>query len=142
MKGILISLKPQFADLVMQGKKTFELRRRLPKTISRGDQIVIYESAPTSAITGSVTVSEVVRFDLGDLPNEVADGAGVTRDFLHRYFRGLQHGFAIGLTNPTLVSLRIPLAYLRAQGITPPQSFMYISRELQDILRKVANGSN
>ena len=54
---IVMALKPRYAKAIYDGKKNWEFRKVPPPLFRR---IYIYESAPVSAITGTVTFSESV----------------------------------------------------------------------------------
>ena len=51
----IISIHPDYADAIFAGKKTIELRRRIPEVPS-GTRLWIYATRPTGAIIGFVTI--------------------------------------------------------------------------------------
>ena len=58
MRRILISIRPQFANEILDGSKRYELRRR-DGAVSAGDELVIYSSSPTRCIVGTCKVVNV-----------------------------------------------------------------------------------
>lgn len=54
---IVLALKPKYAKAIYEGKKNWEFRKA-PPPIFR--EMYVYESAPVSAITGTITFSESV----------------------------------------------------------------------------------
>ena len=46
-----MALKPKYAKAIYEGKKNWEFRKNPPPILK---QVLIYESAPVSAVTGSV----------------------------------------------------------------------------------------
>lgn len=57
-KAPVISLKPEFAQAIYEGKKNWEFRLKAPPI---GKWILIYESAPVSAITGQLIFCEEIK---------------------------------------------------------------------------------
>lgn len=53
-----MSVKPQYAELLLSGVRTFELRRVRPK-IAAGGLVLIYASSPATQMVGTGTVAEV-----------------------------------------------------------------------------------
>jgi hypothetical protein len=56
----IISIHPGYADAILAGTKTIELRRRVPK-LTTGSQLWIYATRPTGAVIGVVTVQDVTK---------------------------------------------------------------------------------
>lgn len=54
---IILALKPKYANAIYDGKKNWEFRKAPPPLFR---EMYIYESAPVSAITGTITFSESV----------------------------------------------------------------------------------
>ena len=52
---VLMSIKPLYAEQILQGKKKYEYRRRIFKR-SDVSSLVIYESAPVSLVVGEVKI--------------------------------------------------------------------------------------
>lgn len=50
--NIILSIKPKWARLIYEGKKTIEWRKTLPKKIKKGDKVFLYETSPVFKITG------------------------------------------------------------------------------------------
>ena len=43
---LLISVKPEFAEKILRGEKTIELRKSAPKKVDIEDYILIYVTSP------------------------------------------------------------------------------------------------
>ena len=54
---IVLALKPKYAKAIYEGKKNWEFRKAPPPLFR---EMYVYESAPVSAITGTITFSESV----------------------------------------------------------------------------------
>ena len=53
MKVLVMSIKPQYAEAIYSGVKQFEFRKKPPTNLKA--VYLIYESAPVSKLTGTVT---------------------------------------------------------------------------------------
>ena len=118
MAAALMSMKPWFAEAILVGNKTIELRRRRPN-LDAGSRVLIYASAPMKAVVGWFEVGAVIEAEPIALWHEVGPAAGVTQSQFDDYFAGRLVGYGIeivdvGRTNP------VPL------GIHPPQSWQYL----------------
>ena len=66
MNQAIISLKPQYEDLVLSGKKTVELRNRVVR-MEPGTMIWIYATMPVGGIVALAELDSVVH----DTPEEI-----------------------------------------------------------------------
>jgi predicted transcriptional regulator len=128
--SILLSIKPKFAEAILEGTKIFELRR----TIFRGQdvqRIVIYASRPVSRVVGECRIDNVLALEPTKLWSLTSFGAGVDRDFFDAYFHGKKIGFALKVSKPK--------RYAKARRLDehcglsrPPQSFCYLNSHQYD----------
>lgn len=56
---LLLAIHPHFARMILQGKKTVELRRRAPSR-QTNFWIALYSTAPEKALIGLVRAAEVL----------------------------------------------------------------------------------
>ena len=136
---IVLSLKPRFADGVLTGAKTVELRRAEPKIVvpTRG---LIYSTSPVRALVGTCIVTRVETDRLADLLQRFGPRTGINRREFLDYFKGVEKGTALMLSDPDVLLRPIPLTRLRetSQGFTPPQSFAYVNAETGNELLRTA----
>ena len=82
---ILLSIKPEYAEKILNGEKHFEFRKKLPKNIAI-TKVVIYATKPIGKIIGEF---EINRF-LSTTPNELwkltKDHSGIAKKFFDQYF--------------------------------------------------------
>ena len=119
---VLLSVKPQFAEAILAGEKTFEFRRLLFK---RDDvrTIVLYASSPTCKVVGEFTLEEVLTLNLDDLWETTCHGGGIERSYFDEYFEGRSTGHALKVKRTR--RYRSPLCLRKDFGIShPPQSFL------------------
>ncbi|WP_429022078.1 ASCH domain-containing protein [Aeromonas veronii] len=121
---VLLSIKPEFANSILDGKKKFEFRKRIFK--NKGVRtIIIYATQPVGRIIGEFEVGEIIESKPVDLWNSTKNHAGITKDFFESYFMGKNTGFAISVENPIRYDQPILLNDF-LPGAIPPQSYRYV----------------
>lgn len=137
-RALLISIRPRFADAILDGTKTVELRRTAP-TLQRGALALIYSSSPTKALVGWATVDEVVVEPPTTLWREHRDATGVTSTEFKAYFAGKTAACGLQLSAVERATNEIGLDAMRSLGLEPPQSWRYLPTEVAEALhRKMA----
>lgn len=120
---VLLSIKPEFADKILNGTKKYEFRKTLFK---RKDikQIIIYASSPVQAVIGEFTIAKILTDNVEDIWAETRFGAGITKEYYQEYFstRNTANAIEVGrykrYANPKKLS-DFNLTYA-------PQSFAYV----------------
>jgi predicted transcriptional regulator len=121
---VLLSVKPQFAEAILTGEKTFEFRRAL---FRRADvkTVVLYASSPTRKVVGEFTIDEVLSLRLDALWKSTQNGGAINREYFDKYFHGRSAGYALKVKRAH--RYRFPLCLRKDLGIChPPQSFCYL----------------
>ena len=136
---VVLSLKPRFAEAILVGVKTVELRRTQPKIVVP-TRALLYAASPVRALLGTCIITSVEPLDLLALWQMHGPGSGLLHHEFQKYFEGLEVGAALTLTRPRAFSWQIPLQDLRArpQGFRPPQSFAYVDTKTGDQLIRMA----
>ena len=122
---LLFSLKPQFADLVIKGKKRVEFRRRFSGNME-GALAYFYVSSPVRCIMFSSILSKVHYSAVNDLWERFCPIGGVSEEDYFTYFNGMNNGYAIELDNVKTLSKTLSLDSIRNKYMSsfrPPQSF-------------------
>ena len=134
-RSILISIKPEFVDLIFSGQKTVELRRVVPKNVSTETEIIIYASSPTQCIVGKATIKRVEAHPVELLWSKIGDRTGITFAHFLDYFDGKEMGYGLVLDKIERFTTPYPLTSLREKlDFYPPQSYMYTSPELLELI--------
>lgn len=124
--AILLSVKPKFANLIVEGSKLVELRRSIPAQ-SVGT-IAIYSSSPVQSIVALADVREIVEASPTKLWEiSKGNGGGLTRTELKAYFEGKKTGFALMLEDVRVYVEPLSPAKI-FESFTPPQSFRYLTQ--------------
>lgn len=126
---LLLSIHPQYAELILSGTKRVELRRRIDAKIT-GCQMLIYATLPVGAVVGRAVVSSVRHLPIPELWSEFGSSAAVPRADFFSYYSGLTHGYAVELSSVHRYFSPVPLGDLRRiHGVSPPQSYRFLDPE-------------
>jgi len=125
MKEVLLSLHPQYWELIKSGQKTLEIRKTKPQGMFLPFRVIVY-------CTGGIGV--VGKFDCDvlrqtiDIPS-LTEGSCLTLDELLAYADG-KPLCAWHIQENSVVEYECPIPLERATGLErPPQSWQYLSRE-------------
>lgn len=141
-RPMLISLKPRFADAILSGKKTVELRRQRV-TAEPGTLIYIYASSPAMALVGTVELSQVIFSN----PARIWDCFGhrfslAKTEFLD-YVDSCDNVSALILKRPKTWTTPVSLQELRELGsFHPPQSYRFFSKADLDSVAVAASDAS
>lgn len=122
----LMSIHPEFADALFEGRKGVEFRRVAPRAdISH---IVVYSTKPTGAVIGVLEVERVERKSPQRLWRLFGPIGGIDRTRFFEYFAGTHQGVALVVRKAQRFKQPIMLP---REGLPrrPPQSFAYVSSE-------------
>ena len=135
-KDVVLSIKPQYSEKIVDGMKKIELRRRFPMSAPHGAVAYIYSTSPVRAMIGSAKIAGVRKLPVADIWKKYSGVAHIARDDFEQYFSGLNEGFAISLGSAQRFSRPVELAELRERfDFEPPQSFLYASPLLRTALQ-------
>jgi predicted transcriptional regulator len=124
---LFISLKPRFAEMILVGEKTVELRRVAP-TLSPGAKVILYASSPQMQVVGSGRVAALEMASPTALWERHGSECGLSRSEYRAYFAGVDRAVAIVLEDVHRLPEAVSLVRLREhwEGFRPPQSWRYI----------------
>jgi predicted transcriptional regulator/DNA-binding XRE family transcriptional regulator len=136
-RDVVLSIRPQYSEKIIQGEKTVELRRRFPVSAPRGTIAYIYCTSPVQAMVGRAEIMDVIKLPVADIWLKYASAASIDKSEFDSYFDGLDEGFALKFANARPLPRQLDLSELRERfGFEPPQSFLYatpvLRRALQD----------
>jgi predicted transcriptional regulator len=132
---LLLSVRPVFAESILSGSKTVELRRRFSNQVHTDAHLLIYASSPKKAIVGYTKLERVYKAPIDSIWREHSDSIGISMDGFYEYFNGLDLGYALVLKEPITLHTERSLEALRnACRFTPPQSYCFVTDEFMDWL--------
>lgn len=91
---VIISVRRDYADAILAGTKTVELRRKLPPLLA-GTRLWIYATQPTGAVVGFATVRDVERAAPVAIWRRHRASTGIKYDAFLEYFDGAPEAIAI-----------------------------------------------
>ena len=127
---LLFSLKPCYADLVFEGLKKAELRRRIASGIE-GRDVFIYVSSPVRQLRGGFRVGRVWQGSPEEVWNEVSELTGGTKRNFDDYYEGCDIAYALQVTDVWEYENPVDLSKLRNRfsNFSVPQSWRYVKPE-------------
>lgn len=122
MNKIILPIKPLYSEKILNGTKTYELRRIIHK--KNVDKVIIYSTSPISKVIGEFNIADIIHLPVKELWRRTHANNGVNESDFYSYFHGKENGYAIQVSNPETYPKPLPLEHF---GIThPPQSFIYM----------------
>lgn len=131
----LLSIKPEFAEKILSGKKQYEFRRTSFKSTEDIDFVYLYSSAPIMKIVGGFSTVRVVEADPEQLWDLFSDEAGIDRDRFMAYFNDVQTGYAIQVNDT--YRFKEPIDPNEVfNDFSAPMSFMYLDKNRSNLLQQ------
>ncbi|WP_368900337.1 ASCH domain-containing protein [Mixta calida] len=122
---VLLSIKPEFAEKILDGSKKFEFRKGIFKN-SKIKTVIIYATMPVGKIVGQFQIDEVLTDSPESLWNKTKGHAGISKSFYDSYYQGRDKAFAIKIGNVERFSAPLPISSLGV-NVKPPQSYLYLA---------------
>ena len=138
LKPLLVSLKPRYADLIFEGVKRAELRRRALAQMERRD-VFVYVTSPIMVLRGGFRIGEVWIGTPQDIWKEVSKRACVNKDDFDAYFASQTMAYALEITDVWEFANPPGLSLLRRRfdNFVVPQSWRYVKHEEHQAFRKM-----
>lgn len=138
MTAILLSVRPIYADALLSGRKTAEVRRRFPEQPS-DVEVFLYSSTPVRAVVGTVRLDSIDRPDTSSVWDLYRNEIEIPEGPLSEYLAATESAAILRVSQPKKWARPVSLADLRrVVGIEPPQSFRYLDARRIDQLRGLA----
>lgn len=135
----LFSIHPRYATAILDGTKTVEFRRQgLPADVTH---IAIYATSPVQRVVGMFEIEGIDKVTPARAWKKYGHVGGIDQTPFERYYTGAENAFVIRVQNPNTFDLPVALSDLDT-SIRPPQSYMYLSRPLQERLTALSGSSS
>ncbi|MCH4809788.1 ASCH domain-containing protein [Vreelandella neptunia] len=121
---VLLSIKPEYANSILDGSKHFEFRKSIFKREDI-EKVVIYATKPVGKVVGEFDIDGVLSLEPSELWEETKHHAGISLSFFESYFTGRDKGFAIKVKNPVRYREPFDLNQVVSNGAAP-QSYRYL----------------
>lgn len=121
--NIVLALKPKWLSLILEGKKTIECRRQMPKNLFPGDKVYFYCQGKLHGYGTAYGVHRMQKDDFDELMSLIDvfhHDACLSVDDMGEYLWGG--------TSPGLIFLSHIHVYDETQpwNYPPPQNFVYV----------------
>ena len=138
MTPLLFSLKPRYANLVFEGLKKFELRRR-GLTLMRGRDVFVYVTSPVGKLRGGFRVGEVRTGTPDEIWAVVSKSACIDKPDFDAYYAGRSIAYALEITEVWEYSDPVGLSELRDrfQSFVVPQSWRYVKPKENELFLRM-----
>lgn len=127
-ENVLLSVKPQFVQMMVDGTKKVELRKSFPH--NKIEKVFLYESMPSQIIRYYFIPTEIVRIPKNALWNKVKDICGLSREEFTRYFAGKDVAIGIffdevkKIKNTSLIDIRM----------SAPQNYAFLEKKAMQVI--------
>lgn len=120
---VLLSIKPEFAFKIFEGKKKFEFRKAIFKN-PNVKTVVVYASSPVQRVIGEFEIDSILSSDPNEIWKQTKEYSGISEDFFYEYFADKKIAYAIKIkkTKKYKQHLRLQDNY----NVVPPQSYLYL----------------
>jgi predicted transcriptional regulator len=134
-----MAIRPQFARLILNGKKKVEFRKtRLASDVSH---VLIYATVPLKEIIGFFEVNRIQEGVPDDLWKIYQDVAGIEEQVFRRYYGSAPRGIAIEVGRVFVLSKPVPFKRIAGKlKATAPQSFRYLYADVFACIEVCCNG--
>lgn len=130
LNPILLSVKPRFADLIFNGRKGAELRRRFIQNAKDRD-VFIYVTSPVRTLRGGFRVGHVWYGTPANIWNEVHHMARLKKREFDEYYGDRSVVYALRITDVWEYDKPMNFQTLKQQlsEFVVPQSWRYVRPE-------------
>lgn len=127
--ALFISIKPEFILKILEGEKTIELRKLVPK-IQIDDTIYLYSTSPEMAVVGICKVKNIIVSDPKTIWENNFPTLGIDEKRYYKYFQNKTTAVAIYLKDVEKLKKPISLITLKnnINNFHPPQSYRYFNK--------------
>ena len=118
---MLLSVRPRFAESILEGAKSAEIRRLRP-TARPGTPVIIYATRPLAAVVGTACIDSICHGTPSILWEEYQPQMGVTRQEFDQYLRGVSTAYLLILSNVQRLTSPLTLEDMReTTAFQPPR---------------------
>ncbi|EDU31272.1 ASCH domain-containing protein [Escherichia coli] len=121
---VLLSIKREFAEKILNGTKRFEFRKGIFKN-PQISTVVIYATMPLGKVVGQFRIESILSDEPESLWKKTEKHAGISKQFYDSYYSGREKAYAIKIGEVERYKEPIPISAL-GSNIKPPQSYLYL----------------
>lgn len=122
---VLLSIKPEFVEEIIDGRKKFEYRKNIFKRTDVST-VIVYATKPLGKVIGEFKIENIIKDHPSDIWEKTNKYSGITKQFFDEYFKNKEIGFAIQIKNFIKYDIPLELNDIDNNIKSAPQSFYYI----------------
>lgn len=131
--NVLLSIKPEFADKILNGYKRYEFRKTPFRQAKIGDHVLMYATTPKQRIVGMFDIGDMIHEPPEILWRRYGTQSGLSYHQFFEYYADTDEGHAIEVQRPRRFQSTIdPNVHLK--DFTPPMSFQYMGEEFGAVI--------
>lgn len=128
----ILSIKPQFVEEILAGRKRFEFRKKSFK--QKVNTVFVYASSPICRIVGEFKLGVVLEGTPEQVWSMTADRSGISKRFYDQYF--CHHDVSYALEIKSFKRYKTPInPYQIIKDFHAPQSFCYTDEQVEHSIR-------
>ncbi|MCD8206488.1 MAG: ASCH domain-containing protein [Bacteroidales bacterium] len=125
-----MSIKPVFAEKILSGEKTVEIRKVSPTRLRDGDKVIIYASSPVKKIVGEMIVARPEFYGSEEIYDWYKEKRiCLSKEDFDKYLNGRKCCCAIPIYEAHRYEREYELGERYPYIKQPPQSFYYLMDE-------------
>lgn len=124
---VLLSIKPEFAFKIFDGKKKFEFRKVIFKNPDIRT-VVVYASSPVQQVIGEFEIDDILSSSPDEIWELTKKYSGISEMYFHEYFENRLVAHAIKIKNTK--RYKRPMSLKEDFNVLPPQSYLYLKEEV------------
>ncbi len=124
---VILSIKPEYADKILEGTKRFEFRKA-NFAVSGVKSVLIYATKPVGMVVGEFEIDQVHVGVPKAIWVKTRQFAGINKSFFDEYYRDRSYAVAIGVGKVNKFEEPLALSDF-GEDLTAPQSFRYLPGE-------------
>ncbi len=128
---VLLSIKPEYAFKIFEGKKKFEFRKVIFKN-PNVKTVVVYASSPVQQVIGEFEIDNILSSNPNEIWKQTKEHSGISEDFFYEYFADREIAHAIKIKN--IKKYVRPLDIRDDFNVVPPQSYVYLCDLIEEVL--------
>jgi len=125
---LLLSIKPKFSEMIKNGLKTVELRKRKPKRLTKF--AIVYESSPKQVASFLIKIESVDYSPVSKIWKQYGKQACIDKRYFNEYYSNADCGAAIIISSVLKLQKEVDFDRLSKHEISPPQDYRYVPKAL------------
>ncbi|MDY0387165.1 MAG: GNAT family N-acetyltransferase [Methanolobus sp.] len=126
--NVLLSIKPKFANKILEGEKTYEFRKTKFNPKKNINKIYIYSSSPIKRIVGSFRIEKVFEDTPSNLWDSFNEFGSIGKQDFFEYYKQKDTGVAFKIKDLEVFENHIDPNEI-FENFVAPQSYRYLNDE-------------